>query len=210
MTKNSARKRAAREHQKAHPGKRYTTALNEVSGPARAADWAHGRRPWIRTIDQTPIICYLCGKTTMIRSFGDRGDAGRVQLYCDNPGCDAREIELIVLRDGAAATLQRADVQVLNDVPPASHHPFRDLEEWDDWIPGATPWVRDGGPSMCVFCGKQTCIRSRTDVRADSGRVQLYCENPECDVREVELIVTRDGTATTSNRPDVAKLNGDS
>lgn len=207
MVKNSAKKRAVRGYKQENPGMRYTTALVEVGRPEPAADWAHGKAPWIR-IGREPITCYLCGKTTMIRSSGDeKTDSGRVQVYCDNVRCEAREVELIVLRDGTSATLHRADVRVLDTVAPEAHHSAREPSEWEDWIPGATPWVRMAAePVTCVFCGKDTALRSRADVAADCGRVQVYCDNPQCDVREVELIVMRDGTNKTMNRPDVAQL----
>jgi len=208
MTKNSAKKRAAREYKQAHPGMTLPEAHREIARPRPAVDWSHGKTPWVRTVD-APIICYLCGEQTMIRSFrDDERDSGRVQLYCENEGCDSREVELIVLRDGSSETLTRADVQVLNSVAPAAHRPARALGTGDDWIPGSAPWVRrTNGPVKCVFCGEQTCIRSRTDAVGDTGRVQLYCENAECGIREVELIVMRDGTPETQGRPDVEKLN---
>lgn len=209
MVKNSAKKRAARAHQQANPDMRYTTALADIERPARATDWSHGKTPWLRTIGREPITCYLCGEPKMIRSFGDeKTDTGRVQLYCDNPQCEAREVELIVLRDGASATLRRADVQVLDTIAPAAHHRVPVPGARGDWIPGKVPWVRTTSePVTCAFCGKDTALLSRADAAADRGRVQLYCDNPQCDVREVELIVMRDGTNTTLDRPDVARLN---
>lgn len=225
MTKNAAKKRAIRAYQQAHPGMNYHEADRAVQAlratgvrsagdrPAPAADWIHGSAPWIRRRVGSPtgpeaITCYLCGQSTMIRSLGDvENDHGRVQLYCDNPHCAAREVELIVLRDGNSATLRRADVEALEAIAAAAHHPIQALGEPGSWIVGAMPWVRiTEAPVTCVFCGKQTWKRSRADVVDDRGRVQLYCDNPQCDAREIELIVMRDGTPRTLVRPDVAKL----
>lgn len=219
MTKNSAMKRAARAYQQAHPGTPFPVALRAVDTrsagdrPAPAADWSHGSTPWIRRRVGSPagseaITCYLCGSSTMMRSWGDLADDhGRVQLYCDNPDCAAREVDLIVLRDGHPDTLRRADVQALDAITPTAHHPIQTLTVPDSWVAGAVPWVRTTEVSVtCVFCGKRTCMRSRADVVDDRGRVQLYCDNPQCDVREVELIVMRDGTPRTLVRPDVSKL----
>lgn len=208
MTKNSAKKRAARGYQQANPGTTYPAALRAVEQTAPAADWTHGSTPWIRTIGRSPITCYFCGRTKAIRSSGDdKKDQGRIQWYCDNGNCDAREVEVIVLRDGHPATLNRADVTVLSAIAPAAHHPSTPLGEWDHWIPGATPWARTvEGPLPCMFCGQQAAIRSRGDDPSDCGRIQLYCDNQGCDVREAEVIVMRDGTIETMERPDVATL----
>lgn len=207
MTKNAAKKNAARAYQAAHPGTNFTAALRAVEHTAPPNDWAPGQVPWIRTIDRTPITCYLCGKTTMITSFGDSGDRGRVQLYCDNGQCEAREVEVIVLRDGTAATSNRADVQVLVGIAAAAHHRTELPDAGNSWIAGAVPWARSApGPQLCVFCGQTQCIRSRGDVAADTGRIQLYCDNDRCEAREVELIVMRDGTVETLKRPDVEAL----
>lgn len=208
MVKNSAKKRAVRGYKQEHLGMRYTTALAELGRSEDAAGWAHGTAPWIRS-GRDPITCYLCGETTMIRSSGDEeADSGRVQVYCRNLRCDAREVELIVLRDGTSATLRRADAQVLNTVAPRAHHRAQEPSAEGSWIAGSTPWVRiAAGRATCVFCGSRTAALSRADVAADCGRVQVYCDNPQCDVREVELIVMRDGTNKTMNRSDVAQLN---
>ncbi|MGV9748371.1 hypothetical protein ACWDTG_26250 [Rhodococcus zopfii] len=218
MTKNSAKKRAARAYKKAH-GTTYPEARRAVGArstgdlPAPAADWTHWSSPWIRRIAGSStgpeaITCYLCGNSTMIRAFGDvKDDHGRVELYCDNPDCAAREVELIVMRDGHSATFRRADVEALESIAAAAHHQIQTVDAPDSWVAGAVPWVRTAdAPATCVFCGEQTCVRSRADVVDDRGRVQLYCDNPRCDVREVELIVMRDGTPRTAGRPDVLRL----
>jgi len=55
----------------------------------------------------------FCGAQTLKRSASDRPkDPGRMELYCDNQFCDAREMVLLVTRDGAGA-YDRADVRAL-------------------------------------------------------------------------------------------------
>lgn len=67
-----------------------------------------------------------------------------------------------------------------------------------------TPAVRRGDESRCPFCGGSV-IRSHNDVGADGTRVDLFCENPACDVREMAVIATRVGTYNP--RADLAALN---
>ncbi len=85
--------------------------------------WSAGDEPWIRrqsrlgagsaTDNGGGAQCYFCGENTLKRSFGDlSADAGRVGVYCDNSDCDAREITVVVDRDGAGAG-SRADVRTL-------------------------------------------------------------------------------------------------
>lgn len=60
------------------------------------------------------LICYFCGQKTVKRSYGDdAADTGRLELYCKNEYCEAREVAVIVLRDTIQAHL-RADVRVLH------------------------------------------------------------------------------------------------
>jgi hypothetical protein len=84
-------------------------------------EWESGAAPWIRQQPRgTKVLCYFCGQATAIVSMGDRNqDTGRVQVYCDNHACAARETEVLVIRDGARARL-RADVRALKaiDDPP--------------------------------------------------------------------------------------------
>jgi len=75
------------------------------------------------------------------------------------------------------------------------------------WESGDEPWIRREltgdafgarGYAQCYFCGEHTAKLSGTDLRSDSGRVEVYCDNGDCDAREVTVIVTRDG-----NRADM-------
>ncbi|WP_052731530.1 hypothetical protein [Streptomyces sp. MBT28] len=83
--------------------------------------WEAGATPWLRRhqtnagygIELNPIQCLFCGGQTVKRSSTDHEeDPGRIELYCDNGSCDAREMILLVRRDGAEAGL-RADVRAL-------------------------------------------------------------------------------------------------
>ncbi|MFD0207441.1 MULTISPECIES: hypothetical protein [Saccharothrix] len=98
--------------------------------------WDSGTRPWIRGLaDETPVLCYFCGEQTAIVSMEDRlDDTGRVELYCRNTDCDARDITVLVMRDGTRETAQRADVRVLRMIDDPSR-------------PGRLPARRRGVPS---------------------------------------------------------------
>lgn len=85
-------------------------------------EWEAGGEPWLRRHqpettyghEPNPVQCMFCGARTLKRSASDRPqDPGRLELYCDNGMCDAREMVLLVRRDGAEAGL-RADVRALN------------------------------------------------------------------------------------------------
>nr|WP_202473915.1 hypothetical protein [Streptomyces sp. SID5466] len=81
------------------------------------AEWDADATPWARRqgTGQT-LPCYFCGEKTAILAFGDLpDDPGRLELYCDSPMCDAREVVVLVLRDGASAD-ERADVRALEEV----------------------------------------------------------------------------------------------
>jgi hypothetical protein len=84
----------------------------------RDARWDAGTTPWARRsleAGQT-VRCYFCGGETAISSYGDLpGDTGRLELYCDNELCDAREVVVLVSRDGEGAHL-RADVRALEAI----------------------------------------------------------------------------------------------
>lgn len=84
-------------------------------------EWEAGGEPWLRRRqphttygpESNPAQCVFCGAMTLKRSASDRGnDPGRMELYCDNQFCDAREMVLLVVRDGAGAH-DRADVRAL-------------------------------------------------------------------------------------------------
>lgn len=83
--------------------------------------WEAGGEPWLRRHqaevtygrESSPVQCMFCGAQTLKRSASDRPkDPGRMELYCDNQFCDAREMVLLVTRDGAGA-YDRADVRAL-------------------------------------------------------------------------------------------------
>lgn len=85
-------------------------------------EWNAEGEPWLRrhqpeaTYAHEPksVQCLFCGSQTLKRSASDRSqDPGRLELYCDNGRCDAREMVLLVRRDGAGAG-RRADVRALN------------------------------------------------------------------------------------------------
>ncbi|MFD8899902.1 hypothetical protein [Streptomyces ardesiacus] len=85
----------------------------------------------------------------------------------------------------------------------------------NEWEAGATPWLRrhqpkaeyssEPSPVQCMFCGGQAVKRSATDYEEDSGRIELYCDNGNCDAREMILLVKRDG-AKSGLRADVRAL----
>ncbi|MGW5003221.1 hypothetical protein ACWEP8_36835 [Streptomyces hydrogenans] len=84
-------------------------------------EWEAGSVPWLRrqqkdtTFGHEPagVLCMFCGASTAKRSVGDREeDPGRLELYCDNTDCDAREMVLLVTRDGDGAG-DRADARAL-------------------------------------------------------------------------------------------------
>lgn len=78
-------------------------------------EWEAGETPWARQGAER-LPCYFCGGHTAILSSGDRpDDPGRLELYCDNQMCDAREVVVLVKRDGAGAP-ERADVRALREV----------------------------------------------------------------------------------------------
>ncbi|MEW2498491.1 hypothetical protein AB0942_33910 [Streptomyces nodosus] len=85
-------------------------------------EWEAGATPWLRRhqpnagygSEPNPIQCMFCGSRTVKRSGTDHDDdPGRIELYCDNGLCDAREMVLLVKRDGADSGL-RADVRALH------------------------------------------------------------------------------------------------
>ncbi|MEU4010257.1 hypothetical protein AB0H30_17480 [Streptomyces pseudogriseolus] len=85
-------------------------------------EWEAGATPWLRRHqteatwgpEANSVQCMFCGEKTVKRSASDREqDPGRLELYCDNQFCDAREMVLLVKRDGADAIF-RADVKALH------------------------------------------------------------------------------------------------
>ncbi len=82
-----------------------------------SARWDAGWQPYARA--QRPdrrVQCYFCGEATAIISDGDNPeDTGRVEVYCLNSQCDAREVTALVTRDGHGCGW-RADVQALDEI----------------------------------------------------------------------------------------------
>lgn len=83
------------------------------------------------------------------------------------------------------------------------------------WDAGSVPWVQralDGsawgssGYAQCYFCGDMSVKLSVGDLSADHGRVEVYCDNGDCDAREMTTIVTRDGHHS-DRRADVRMLD---
>ncbi|MEV4462771.1 hypothetical protein AB0J51_04025 [Micromonospora echinofusca] len=102
--------------------------------------FAEGDQPAIRRAradrDYLAFPCYFCGDRQMKRSYSDSArDPGRLELYCDSPNCDAREV-VVLIRRGAGAHL-REDVRAINDVRP----PAQRLSSGDTWLSG----MLDGG-----------------------------------------------------------------
>lgn len=84
--------------------------------------WDAGTAPWARrSLEASETVpCYFCGGQTAVVSFGDvSDDKGRLELYCENQLCDAREVVVLVGRDGADAFL-RADVRALRAIDQGS------------------------------------------------------------------------------------------
>lgn len=101
--------------------------------------WESGQAPAVRRGDLgEPFVCYFCGDKTAIRSYGDdRDDNGRVEVYCDNTNCDAREVVILATRDGGHAHA-RADTRVLDGLDEAFDGPF-DVSDVVDHAQGGRP-----------------------------------------------------------------------
>ncbi|MBY6537609.1 hypothetical protein HQ325_02885 [Rhodococcus sp. BP-349] len=119
-----------------------------------------------------------------------------------------RTVEAVIVRDNTKSTRDRADVRALERFGGGPSHPPAVITPYDDWIPGAVPWIRHSGVKhvQCLWCGEESSRQSLTDRPEDTGRVQMYCENPDCRVRESEHIVDRDGTYQTDERSDARLL----
>lgn len=87
--------------------------------------WETGQQPWVRahtpagfgasTRDGSGAVCYFCGEPTAIISVTDFAeDTGRVDIYCDNTRCDAKEMTIIEIRGGRRQN--RADWRALEAV----------------------------------------------------------------------------------------------
>ena len=215
MTKNNGFKKAAHAYQHAHPELTYQQAKRAVaysSQTPRRRRWAPGQVPWVRTNEDTAPTCYFCGERELIISATDmRADRGRVAMYCDNPDCDAREFEVIVMRDGTASTPQRTDVRIMEHYPHAKIRPMWEQAidgAGDGWAAGTAPYARTGQHAMeCLFCGEQSCAVAEDDVSADTGRIRFHCNNSSCAALKIEVLAFRDGTGLCGRRPDVKALH---
>jgi hypothetical protein len=58
----------------------------------------------------------------------------------------------------------------------------------------------------CPFCGSEDLKLSYGDVWADRLRVELYCNNPRCEVREFTILALFAGVESTGVRSDVHAL----
>ena len=177
--------------------------------PADGASWEPGQSPWVRIRgDDEPFYCYLCGEREAFLSSTDwPSDHGRVTVYCDGRDCDARETEVIVMRDGTTTTPARADVQVMQKFAPMETRPTSEQGPGRDWATGTPPSVRTKMDKVfCLFCGDHSCSPARDDVADDNGRIRLQCTNSRCRASQIEVLVIRDNTRWTRRRSDVKGL----
>lgn len=71
---------------------------------------------------------------------------------------------------------------------------------------GSAPWVRKNfGEIRCPFCGAQNVLLSYGDVKEDDRRVELYCDNTWCEVRQFTILAMR--TNNPFDRADVYALH---
>lgn len=104
--------------------------------------WESGSTPWLRreqpeaTADAGAVAtCYFCGRPSVKRSIGDYdADPGRLRVYCTNPACAAREVIVLVQRDGADSR-SRADVRAIERIDNTAGTPARR----PDGLPGSPP-----------------------------------------------------------------------
>ncbi|GGY57996.1 hypothetical protein GCM10010385_03950 [Streptomyces geysiriensis] len=99
---------------------------------SRDVEWEAGTVPWARrALDAGHTVrCYFCGGESAISSYGDLpDDMGRLELYCDNELCDAREVVVLVRRDGEDARL-RADVRALAAIEKGPNPPDHVLDRY--------------------------------------------------------------------------------
>jgi len=94
------------------------------SRPVEGHAWQAGTTPWLRAMQSASLgepaigyaICPFCGASTLKLSVSDLYvDPGRLTVYCDNMNCDARETEVIVMRDGGNSG-RRADVRAIRAI----------------------------------------------------------------------------------------------
>lgn len=70
-------------------------------------------------------------------------------------------------------------------------------------VPAVRAHTREN-PTTCPWCGEGKWFVSAGDDGRDNGRVQMYCDSPDCHSRETELIVVRGEGA--HERADVRAL----
>lgn len=58
-------------------------------------------------------------------------------------------------------------------------------------------------PWRCPWCGVNAWFVSEGDDARDKGRVQMYCDNDDCDSRETELLVVRGHDEEHRARADI-------
>lgn len=69
--------------------------------------------------------------------------------------------------------------------------------------PDDDPWIRI--TKMCPFCGLDKLITQS----GDNQRINAYCENVDCDARELVVLVLKDGPDGRAHlRTDVQRLKG--
>ncbi|WP_431220103.1 hypothetical protein [Leifsonia xyli] len=108
--------------------KQKSTSVRRIKMRKAGKGWGAGETPWVREqLSGDPFgargyaQCYFCGEHTAKVSGGDLpGDNGRVEIYCDNTSCEAREVAVVVLRDGSKADT-RADVRLLRAIDNDTH-----------------------------------------------------------------------------------------
>lgn len=107
-----------------HPDSTFTRSVGSCEGVPRSrvvtvttkrGAWDAGTQPWIRRQpEKSGVLCYFCGEFSAIVSLYDRpADNGRVEVYCTNSDCEAREITILVMKDGTLETFERSDVRML-------------------------------------------------------------------------------------------------
>jgi hypothetical protein len=73
---------------------------------------------------------------------------------------------------------------------------------------GQMPWIRsflrEHGHLRCPFCGDETLISSAGDIPEDDLRIEVYCDNDECEVRTTTIVAMRIGVP--NDRSDVRAL----
>lgn len=119
------------------------------------SEWQPDEQPWARTAGATQpgrgmegggyLTCPFCGQLSAKRSYGDEpADTGRLELYCTNEDCQAREITVLVMKDSYQAHT-RADVRLLRAIDA-----------------GTTTFTEDDEPPKAVFLGELMAKRGET------------------------------------------------